>query len=83
MGAPFFLSPVPPPKKLKPLRSRSSRVCAIIKLQFDFSIDLGLEEGENLNVVSQFLDESQSARIVNPPQLEKIWEGVISLAMRW
>ena len=66
---------VPPPKKnlniAAPHRSRSSRVCATVEeLQFDFCIELGLEEGEKLDVLgSEFL---QSNRIANQLLLKKI-----------
>ena len=44
-----------------PLHSRSSRIVTIVKeLQFDFSIDIGLEEGAKSDVVSQCLDQSLS-----------------------
>ncbi|KIJ95840.1 hypothetical protein K443DRAFT_65756, partial [Laccaria amethystina LaAM-08-1] len=58
------VSCTPPTKKNSTLdagRSRSSRVYAMVKeLQFDFDIDLGLEEGENSDVVSQRLDQTFS-----------------------
>jgi hypothetical protein len=45
-----------------PSCSHSSRVCAIVKeLQFDTDIELGLEEGEKSDVVSQCLDQSFSS----------------------
>ncbi|KIJ94664.1 hypothetical protein K443DRAFT_29551, partial [Laccaria amethystina LaAM-08-1] len=45
-----------------PLRSRSSLFCATVEeLQFDFSIELGLEEGEMPDVISQCLDQSFSS----------------------
>ncbi|KIJ92217.1 hypothetical protein K443DRAFT_113919, partial [Laccaria amethystina LaAM-08-1] len=44
------------------LRSRSSRIVAIVeKLQFDFGIELGHQEGEKSDVVSQCSDQSFSS----------------------
>ena len=44
------------------LRSRSSRIVVIVKeLQYNFDIELGLEEGEKSDVVSQCLNESFSS----------------------
>ena len=57
-----LLCPVPlTKKKCGPrrgrLRSRSPRYVVIVKeLQFNFDIELGLEEGEKSDVVSQCLD---------------------------
>ncbi|KIJ97378.1 hypothetical protein K443DRAFT_105801, partial [Laccaria amethystina LaAM-08-1] len=53
-------------KRLNPrrrrLRSRSSRIVVIVEeLQFNFDIELGLEEGEKSDVVSQCLDQSFSS----------------------
>ncbi|KIJ97759.1 hypothetical protein K443DRAFT_105187 [Laccaria amethystina LaAM-08-1] len=42
------------------LRSRSSRIAVIV--EFNFDIELGLEEGEKSDVVSQCLDQSFSSR---------------------
>ena len=51
-------------------RSRSSRVSAIVEeFQFDFGIELGLEQGEKSDVVSQRLEQrfsSPSALRIRP-----------------
>ena len=50
------------------------RVCGIVEeLEFEFGIELGLEEGDRSDGVSQLLDQLlQSVCIANPPQLEDI-----------
>jgi len=58
----LLTSPVSPPKEILniavPLHSRSSRVCGVVEeLQFDFGIELGLEEGEKSGVILQCLDQ--------------------------
>ncbi|KIK02817.1 hypothetical protein K443DRAFT_507914 [Laccaria amethystina LaAM-08-1] len=64
----LLTSLVPPPKKKlnsarRRLPSRSSRVCAIVEeFQFDFGVGLGLEEGEESDVVLQCLGQSFSVR---------------------
>ena len=46
-----------------PLRSRSSRVFAIVKeLQFDFGIQFGREQGKKPDVASQYWDQKFSTR---------------------
>ena len=56
----------PPPKKTAtlaaPLHSRSSRIVEIVKeLKFDLGVDIGLEESEKPDVVSQCLNQSFSS----------------------